>query len=352
MIRAVETLLDEFGKLPGRVERPPTFLEIAGYPHHENVCSNILAFYLDPGQPHGLGTLLLDALWRVGNIVPAGEGIGGNVSVEREVVTAAGNRIDLLIGSDTHAVVIENKIRAGIGNPLADYSAHLDRLAPEGREKHRFLLTLSPTDEGDRWGFTNLTYPGFVDEIRAMLGHYVSGADTRYLTLLLDFLTTLEHLPKETRMDKRFVGLLSERGDEIETLLGQIKTFKDELRKKVRALGTLVDVDDYENVGQWFYREETSLYDVLVHDISVSADLPVYIDTTIYPSGWEVSVWLRDESGAEPRLSDLLRRLDITLEDDPEFIHSRFAYDENLERIAPVVQDLVDRFARAGDVIG
>ncbi len=352
MIEAVEALLDDFNKLPARLERLPTFMEVAGYPHYENVCSNILAFYLDPEQPHGLGALVLDALARVGNIAPAGEGVGGNVSVEREVTTDAGNRIDLLIESDTHAVVIENKIHAGVNNPFGDYTKYLERRTSEGREKHRFLLTLSPTDEGAGWGFANITYTEFVAEIRAMLGRYVSRADTRYLTLLLDFLNTLENLQKETRMDERFVRLLSERSDELEALLGEVKGFKDELRRRVQALGALVDVGEWENVRQWFYREGTSLLDALVHDVRVAPDLPVYIDTTIYPSGWEVSVWLRDESGAEPRLSDLLRRLDITLEDDPEFIHSRFAYDENLERIAPVVQDLVDRFARAGDVIG
>ena len=133
MIEAVEALLDDFGRLPARVERAPTFLEIAGYPHYENVCSNVLAFYLDPGQPHGLGTLLLDALARAGNIAPSNEGVGGNISVEREVVTEAGNRIDLLIESDAQATVVENKIRAAVNNPFADYSRYLDRRTPEAR---------------------------------------------------------------------------------------------------------------------------------------------------------------------------------------------------------------------------
>jgi hypothetical protein len=53
----MSALLDDFSKLPDRVERGPTLMEIAGYPHYEIVCSNILAFYLDPEEPHGLGTL-------------------------------------------------------------------------------------------------------------------------------------------------------------------------------------------------------------------------------------------------------------------------------------------------------
>jgi hypothetical protein len=32
MIQAVEALLDDFSRLPARLERLPTFMEIAGYP--------------------------------------------------------------------------------------------------------------------------------------------------------------------------------------------------------------------------------------------------------------------------------------------------------------------------------
>ena len=46
-------------ELPNRVARPQTFMEIGGYPHYENVCSNFLAFFVDPEGPHGLGRHLV-----------------------------------------------------------------------------------------------------------------------------------------------------------------------------------------------------------------------------------------------------------------------------------------------------
>ena len=51
---AAASLLDKFKDLPDRITRPQTFMEIGGYPHYENVCSNFLAFFLDPAGPHGL----------------------------------------------------------------------------------------------------------------------------------------------------------------------------------------------------------------------------------------------------------------------------------------------------------
>jgi hypothetical protein len=212
-VQAATELLDDFRTLSGRVEPPRTFLEIAGYPHYENVCSNILAFFLDPEESHGLGTLVLDALAKVGNIATADEGMGGSVSVAREVTTDKGNRIDLLIESDDRAVVIENKIHAAARNPFEDYANYLDHMA-DGRTKHMILLTVLPTNEGSGWGFANLTYEEFVEEIRSLLGRYVARADTRHLTIFLDFLNTLENLHKETRMDPKFVELLVKRQDE------------------------------------------------------------------------------------------------------------------------------------------
>jgi hypothetical protein len=346
MYGAFATLLDDFSKLPARIERPPTFMEIAGYPHYENVCSNILAFYLDPEEPHGLETLVLDTLASMGDMVAASDGIGGNVSVEREVITDAGNRLDILIESDTHAIIIENKIFAGAANPFADYAACLDRLTSDGRVGYKVLLTLYPTDEGSRWGFENITYAEFVPQIRSMLGHYVAKADARYLTMLLDFLSTLENLQEETRMDPEFVKLLSERTSDVEKFLADLAAFKDELRKKVRELANLVEAEDYRNVGQWFYRRGTRLYDILVHDTHVSEDLLVAIDTVVWPQGWVIDVWPR--RGDPSKLRDLLQRLEIPFEERQSkkpFRIARFAYGENLDRIAPTVQKLVDKIA-------
>jgi PD-(D/E)XK nuclease superfamily len=195
VVHAATTLLDDFRALPGRVERPRTFMEIAGYPHYENACSNILAFFMDPEESHGLGTLVLDALASAGKIAAADEGVGGGVSVEREVSTDDGNRIDILITSDEHAVLIENKIYAGAINPFDDYADYLDRIAVD-RKKHKLLIILYPINEGSEWGFMNLTHKVFVEQIRSLLGHYVSSADARYLTIFLDFLNTLENLQR------------------------------------------------------------------------------------------------------------------------------------------------------------
>lgn len=349
-LESFEELLDEFKKLPDRVERPPTFMEIAGYPHYENACSNILAFFMDPEESHGLGTLMLDALANAGRIVDADEGFGGNIAVEREVSTEAGNRIDLLIESDDRAVLIENKIYANVSNPFADYTDYLDRRITDGRAKHKLLLTVFPTDEGRTWEFANLTYAKFVEEMRSLLGNYVSSADTRYLTIFLDFLNTLGNLQRGTRMDQEFIKFLAERDDDIKKLFNDLKSFRADMRKKIEELRDLVEWNQYPSIekeGLW--RADTvGMFDNLFHHIRITEDLLVGVDTHLDPHGWEIQIYPRDK-GDPTKLTSLLESLGISFEDSRGwrlYAHpARFAYDENLDQIRPVLQEIVDKLA-------
>ena len=349
--RAATSLLNEFKKVSGQIERPQTFMEIAGYPHYENVCSNFLAFFFDPEHPHGLGNLFLDAL--LDSVDRGGEevSLGGNISVEREVVTSEGNRIDLLIKSDSHAVLIENKIYAAAHNPFDDYAAYLDSLKNENRfayeNKIKVLLTLYPTGEGAEWGFVNLTHADFSDAIRTALGHHVSEADTRYLTLMLDFLNTLEHFEEGTRMNQEFIQLLGKRSSELEELLWSLKEVRDELRGKVQELAALIEVSAYRNVEQSPWRPNIPLEHYLQHRIHVDEEAYIVVDTLVSPAGWEF--WIYPRKGVKhSMLENLLHELNIPFEVDEGYIYypAHFDYDEDLNRIARDVQDIVDKISR------
>ncbi len=349
MIREAEKLLDDFRKLPGRVERPRTFMEIAGYPHYENVCSNILAFFMDPEESHGFGTLVLDALMSVENCAETDKMINGSISVDREVFANKGNKIDLLITSDNRAILIENKIHAVANNPFDDYSAYLDQIS-DGRKSHKILFTLYPTNAGSKWGFTNLMHEEFVGQIRSLLGYYVSGADTRHLTMFLDFLNTLENLQRGSRMNQEFVKLLADRGDDIRSLFSDMRSFRADMRSKVEELSSLINIEDYTNIEQGFWRNNiVDMFDNLQYNIRAAEDLLVGIDTHVNPNGWEIRIFPRDK-GDLLKLRDFLRRLEITFEKREgwrrDIVYpADFAYDENLDQISPVLQNLIDKLA-------
>jgi hypothetical protein len=218
-----------------------------------------------PEGAHGLGTLLLDVLARVSGLGIPERALGANVSVEREVITGAGNRIDLLVQSDGYDILIENKIFAAAENPFDDYAAFLTARRPlePDRAKLKFLFTLTPTNDGHAHGFHNVTHAQLVAGIRGQVGHYAARADTRYLTFLLDFLNTLDNLQVGTAMSGDFRHLVSQRKNDVEAFLDATKRLKDELRGKVNALAALIDVKAYTNVRQYFWRQMWSLTDGL-----------------------------------------------------------------------------------------
>jgi len=171
--------------------------------------------------------------------------------------------------------------------------------------------------------------------------------------IFLDFLNTLENLQEGSRMDQEFVKLLAKDNDVAENFFDELVNFKDALRKKVRELGALIDVKEHQNVEQWFWREKTRLYDVLVHDIHVSEDLLILIDTNISPRGWEIDIFVRGVDGDRSKsssdrskLRDLLQRWEIPFKErqgPAPFVYASFDYSETLNRISPVLQDLIDK---------
>jgi hypothetical protein len=154
--------LSELKKLPPLQRRQQTFMEIAGYPHFENSCSNILQFYLNPNNEHGFGTLLLDSLATLINtdLVTNEQ----SIEVRREELTDRRNRIDLVIESDDYIIGIENKIFAMAYNPFCDYSKYIGSLS-RGRQVHKVLLSLrleQPFPE--LCGFKPICYDLFLKE--------------------------------------------------------------------------------------------------------------------------------------------------------------------------------------------
>ena len=227
-----------------------------------------------------------------------------------------------------------------------------------------FLLTLKPVDESTKrdiecYGFQNITHENLANEIRGLLGSYVANADTRYLTFMLDFLNTLDYLPGDMAMNQEFVDFLKNRPEgEVENFLSQINEFKNGLRNQINSLQKRIDVSSYDNVSLGKHRENNSLFDVLLYDITLSSfENKVVVETAIDYEGWKVQIWLRTGAwrpvtnpSRREELLKLLCRLGIPLEEEEgeRFLRASFEYatdpdqiDLVLAQIAPVVQDAV-----------
>jgi hypothetical protein len=164
---------------------------------------------------------------------------------------------------------------------------------------------------------------------------------------MLDFLNTLENLGERTRMNEGFVELLGDREDEVNEFLQGIKELRDEMRGKARDLGELIDVGEYPNVVQGDWRPTVELYHAFYHDVYTDEKRRIGIDTLVSPSGWEINMFPRPGT-TRREVEDLLEELGIEFENDWCCIYPvGFGYGEDLNRIAPVVREIVGKISDA-----
>ncbi len=231
------TWLPEFlAALPHPKKRRKNIYEIAGFPRWENVNSNVLAFYLQEKEQHGLQRLFLESLlelaaqqqgWKENERFDVSN---DDYVVMREVGTVDQKRIDLLIqpkavpfglpSSEAEpkeeakadwAIVIENKIDADLYNHLHIYADHT-------KASQKLLIVLSVYPIGDdghiakmqKHGFINLLHRDLIAMVRTRLPQYIEEADDRHILFLKDYFSSVERLYEDPMASQENEALLAQ----------------------------------------------------------------------------------------------------------------------------------------------
>lgn len=172
-------------------ERPNVF-RIAGFPQREQVSSNMLAWLFDPQGNHGLGALAVETLL---SLIGRTDATADEATVDTEVTTDGGKRIDILVCTPDLAVAVENKVDAWLYNDLADYRAH----AAKTNGTEAVVVVLSPhhqenLDEYEKQGFVvdgnlfEVLYDKLFAALLARLGSRIMNAEPRGVDLLMQYI--------------------------------------------------------------------------------------------------------------------------------------------------------------------
>ncbi len=307
-----QKLLAEFEKLPPTLQRDPTTLELSGYPHLENVYSNILAFFLDPEREHGFGPLFLESLLSVAKCEAIQD--GEKVEVNREEITETRKQIDLVISTDTLIVGIENKIYNPLHNDFEDYGRHIAKSA-NGRRVCKILLGLKwklPEDGRGLSGFKPITYQDYFDEVLQQIGPTLIGSSDRYLQFALEVIETVKHLTEGSAMKPEMLAFFQKNEEGVNSLLQKVKNLKDEMRNRVKDLRTAF-TPDCPNIAVYLWRQNHKLRDSVWYQIKIEDGFTLEIYTFISPKGWRIKVlttegnfqrvksWLEERQGGNWR---------------------------------------------------
>ncbi|BFM03772.1 hypothetical protein Psyaliredsea_24190 [Psychrobacter alimentarius] len=120
-LKRFKAFIDKFRALDFTDEEL-TLFDVGTRGHFENPTTELLSFFLDSTKPHDLEDSFFNGLQSViakKNILP---NLGTFESLETEVSTQSGKRIDLLVETDTALIVIECKIYHQQNNPFDEYT--------------------------------------------------------------------------------------------------------------------------------------------------------------------------------------------------------------------------------------
>lgn len=104
-------------------EREMTIFDTALKNHHENPITELLAFFLDPNEKHGLGSSFYNGFIEAIKYHEKYSEFefGEILKVVTQHSTDKGNRIDLWFETDTALVIVEVKVHHIQNNPFNDY---------------------------------------------------------------------------------------------------------------------------------------------------------------------------------------------------------------------------------------
>lgn len=209
------------------------FFSVSGYPHYENVASNVLAFFFDCKQEHNFKDLWLKSLIDCYNKKMDQSitlEVSRNIEISREEYTADG-RIDLFIECDDKIIVVENKIYSGVGNPLESYHRYaIERARGNNAQVIEILLSLRKEenryDEKDGYNFINITYHELLSQVKKNKANYIKDESNKWVIYMNEFCDNIRCLQEDSmqEINTKWQEFLSGHNEEIKSFFEKFNT--------------------------------------------------------------------------------------------------------------------------------
>lgn len=322
-INKFQDMINQFKEIKfEEIKDRKTFMQVTGYPHFENVCSNVLAFFFCDSEEHKMKDLWTRALMEEitkGDIVDF-----SNTNTEREYHTEKGNRLDIVIMNDPMVIGIENKIFSSVYNDLEDYSNTIKSIAKDEKQK-TYNIVLSLKDEhyvAENSGFVNITYDMLFNNVKRLLGEYIEEANNTWIIFMKDFIKTIMQLKMgETEMNKEFLEFMGKNNDNVVEFLCQVENFRKEIKQKTASLKNYLEDEDRlesykRDLGLQFdtfcFNTKSGIYSSIYIDIKCPSGKILTVETFINYLGWHITLFDRKGSSkGKNEIESKLKNLNI-----------------------------------------
>lgn len=344
-------ILLDFKAIP-KHKHTKTFMEIAGYPHYENVCSNILKFYLDPANEHGLKDLVLNSLLRNVEKDFKVDADFEKIQIFREYETINNNRLDLLILTDNYAIGIENKIFHHLHNDLTDYHNTIKSKCYNSKKPICIVFSLNKLTSKDDIekvsanNFVNVTYEQLFQNIKQSLGGVIENSNNSYINHLTDFIKSIENLTPKTMENKQLWAFFKNNAEAIQELTDSFTEYRNSIYQKIYQLKDVLPQNEFALMvdKQWIYDGFC-----LVHDYTINSTYKIAIDTSIDINGWVIKLFGRNSQSTHYLFNamcadkDFLPKPFESYEKAERLSYEHFDADTDIAIIAECLSDLLAR---------
>lgn len=341
-----EKILKESSNIIEKIPiKEKTFMDISGYPHYENVCSNILAFYFKPNEEHKLKGLALGSLIKVienknisTNIELEDIDSIDNKDVQREYITLKGNRIDLVIENNNFVIGIENKLDASVYNDLNDYANTLNKL---NAKSIKILLSLHNNAEVvENTEFINITYQEYFNQLKGDLNK-IQDKNNKWYIFLEEFIKNLESFEGELEMEEEIIRWLRENRKEIEEFDKIREIAYKSMEKTQEELKILLEERLKVNyIKIWKGNNNVSCY--------IDSPYKYHADVKLSPNGWKIGIFTWTTSNSN-RIKQIISKSNYNiLEDDGQhrWLY-QFDYKTSIEEILNKVIEIYNYMEKA-----
>ena len=273
----IESVAGSIPDMPPALKK--NIFDIMGVQNKETINSKVLAYFLDPLESHGLGTLFFDSLKKL--IVEKKEDFlkdceyAGEFQVTTEDTTYYAEsedqqqkRIDITIRGEDWSIIIENKLYHFVKNPLEAYYQHANK---NSVHVQGIILSLKGLRENECTekgvSFINITHKSWLDNIQKdlILEDIDNDMDIIYLREYIKTINTHYQHMKNEPFNNALVNILINQREAIK----EIEERKAEAIKHIdRQIEEAFEAHGYFKEKQWYCRPNKNDLRFLVHPSS------------------------------------------------------------------------------------
>lgn len=285
-------------------EREMTIFDTALNNHHENPITELLAFFLNPNEKHGLGSSFYNGFIETIKYHEKYSEFefGEILRVVTQQTTDKGNKIDLWFETDTALVIIEVKVYHIQNNPFKDYVSWgnktlglINKAQPDSQfQKQLLTVILSPSGECSQDFWIGIAYSEFSTETKNTLGlQIIQNPLNKWGIFARDFLLHLDSFNNLLETNMESLKFVVDNMQKIQELVQLRENVYQEIIDHINNSFQVALGDEYEAgfrfhtwdgtpalrfVGNnWKYWTETVL-NLHINDSPMSCSITIYID--------------------------------------------------------------------------